>query len=134
MLRAKHLICYDGTCGLCHRTVGFFLKQDRKHRFVFTPLQGETAHQFLETHTLKAETFVLIENYRTRPKMFFFGKGALRACWLLGGIWKIAGLFSFLPSFLYNWLYRWVARHRFQWFGKTRTLTPVDTSSKRFLP
>jgi len=134
-----HLIFYDGTCGMCHHIVQFLLKHDKKNIFVFAPLQGETAHQLLNnwrtTHP-DADTIVLLENYRDQDNkhIYIFAKAALRICWLLGGMWKILGVISFLPPFLYNWAYRWVARHRFQWFEKQSCLIPTTQDINRFLP
>ena len=39
----KHLVLYDGACGLCDRTVQWILAHDPERRFHFAPLQGPTA-------------------------------------------------------------------------------------------
>ena len=134
---SKHLIFYDGTCGLCHRAVQFVLKRDCYQRFVFAPLQGETAAALLgKSKASSMETLVLVENYQN-PEcrcILTHGQGALRISWLLGGFWVIPGVFSFLPPFLYDWLYHWVARHRFKWFGKETCLLPQTKCNERFLP
>ncbi len=146
--QGQHLVFYDGTCGMCHKAVQFLLKHDKMKVFVFAPLQGETAAKMLgdwKSLFPDADTLVLVENYRDpsdeyelSKRIFAFGKGGLRICWLLGGVWAIPGAISFLPSFLYDWIYRWVARHRFQWFERRTCLVPkngdVDVDLTRFLP
>src|SRR5687768_10489456 len=37
------LVLYDGTCGLCARSVRWILRHERDHALRFAPLQGETA-------------------------------------------------------------------------------------------
>jgi len=135
----KHLIFYDGTCGMCHGVVQFLLKQDKNKIFAFAPLQGETAAHLLNDWRIcfpDADSLVLVENYRDNDnkKILLFGNGALRICWLLGGLWKIPGIISFFPTFFYDWGYRWIARHRFQWFEKQTCLIPKMEDLKRFLP
>ena len=40
--RARDLVFYDGTCGLCHASVRFLLNRDADgSRFVFAPIGGE---------------------------------------------------------------------------------------------
>ena len=117
----QHLVFYDGTCGMCHQAVQFLLKHDRHGIFLFAPLQGETAALLLQkwrTVFPGADSLVLMQNYKDpkHKQIYAFGKGALRICWLLGGLWKIPGFISFLPAGLYDWVYRWIAYRRFQWF------------------
>jgi predicted DCC family thiol-disulfide oxidoreductase YuxK len=137
-LEGQHLLFYDGTCGMCHRAVQFLLKNDKNNIFVFAPLQGKTAADLLKDWRIafpNADTLVLVQNYCTdNPKIFAFGRGVLRTCWLLGGFWKIPGLISFLPSSLYDWIYKWVARHRFKWFEPKICLIPKTQDLNRFLP
>lgn len=132
----RHLIFYDGTCGMCHRAVQFLLKWDKNKLFVFSPLQGKAAARMLPPHINEdLETLILVENYQdnSEKRVFTFGKGAFRICWLLGGFWSIFGAISFLPSFLYDWAYRWVAHHRFQWFVREECLVPKNEDMNRFL-
>lgn len=133
----KHLVFYDGSCGMCQGIIQFILKHDRKHHFVFAPLQGDTAKHLLASWRCSfpdADTFVLMENYQNfNKKISVFGKGALRLCWLLGGRWRLLGLISFLPAFLYDWIYKGVAKNRFYWFQKT-CLINKNHDLNRFLP
>lgn len=139
MAVGQHLVFYDGTCGMCHWVVQLLLRYDHKKLFVFAPLQGETAELLLKdwrTLTPEADSLVLIENFQDQKtrKIYIYGKGALRICWLLGGLWIVPGSISFLPAFLYDWIYRWVARHRFKWFATQSCLIPKNQEASRFLP
>lgn len=129
----KHLVFYDGECGLCDHIVQFLLKADARNVFAFAPLQGETAKQML-VEIPPIDSLVLIEDYQTRdPKTYILGKGALRILWLLGGFWMIPGSLSFLPGPLYNWIYRIVARNRHRFLGKETCSLPSQDQAYRFL-
>ncbi len=43
------MVLFDGGCGLCQRSVRWFLHRDRHARLLFAPLQGETARKVLAT-------------------------------------------------------------------------------------
>src|SRR5690606_35086984 len=123
----------DGECGFCDKSVQFVLKQDNDKKFLFAPLQGETAKKWVPEEFRKTlSTSILVEDYRTpNPKVFYYAKGAFRTLWLIGGWWKILGLPFFLPSFLYDWGYFIIARFR----KKIVPVCPVNpVRNDRFLP
>jgi predicted DCC family thiol-disulfide oxidoreductase YuxK len=134
----KHLLFYDGECGLCDRMVNFVLKADQRKVFLFAPLQGKTAE--LELKNLPPEkkdidSLILIENYGTeQAEITTHGKGALRVLWLLGGCWKLIGWKSFLPSGFFDALYRFVAKNRHRFFSKESCRLLKSSERERFLP
>jgi predicted DCC family thiol-disulfide oxidoreductase YuxK len=134
--RFKHLVFYDGNCGLCDRIVRFLYKADQKEQFAFATLKGETASIYLKNLSPEikaADSLILIENYRSsKPRIFLFGKGALRIAWLLGWPWLLIGWLSFLPGFLFNWGYRLVARNRHRFFPQDQCFIPPPNQKDRF--
>lgn len=130
----KHLIFFDGSCGLCDHAVQFVLRRDEKGSFLFAPLQGKTAKALLDA--LPGEdSFILIEDYNTlEKKVFQLGQGAFRTLWLMGGMWKCLGWISFLPPIFYNWGYRLVAKNRKRFFSKDSCQLPDKKKPSRFLP
>ena len=135
---AKHLVFYDGQCGLCDKVVQFLLKRDRMKIFMFAPLQGSTAASVLKElppELKSVDSLILVENYLASDQQFYLlGKGALRICWLLGGAWMLLGWISFLPAVLYDWGYRIVARNRHRFFPNTSCVIPDPKDKVRFLP
>lgn len=134
---ANHLVFYDGECGFCDHIVQFIMKQDKNELFDFAPLQGQTAAQMLKhlpPEIINNDSLILIENYKTDPQYYVLGKGALRICWLLGGVWAVFGILSFLPSFLYDWGYRLVAKNRKKFFKNPSCVIPTKEKRERFLP
>ena len=134
-MQKKHLVFYDGQCGLCDHVVQFLIKHDKDRIFVFAPLQGSTAKVVLKDHPSfleQMDTLVLIENYGTdQQQIYVLGKGTFRILWLLGGFWKVIGWLSFLPSQIYDWGYRLVARNRGYFFRDKSCIVP---DKDRFLP
>lgn len=127
----EHLIFFDSECPLCHRAVQHILEIDPDKRFVFAPLNGETAGAILAgplAHYRKINSIILLENYQSTERQFWIrSKSILRIYWLLGDGWKIVGWLSFLPSCIGDALYSWVAKHRHQFKLKPRgELGPKD--------
>lgn len=140
--KGKHLIFYDGQCGLCDRVVHWILKHDLSEQFDFAPLNGVTAAKKIPYNSLKLnvnssneDTLVLIENYQSdSPQIYILGKAAFRICWLLGGVWKVLGSLAFLPSWMYNWIYRLVAKNRQSLFSMEQCQLHKHEFKNRFLP
>lgn len=134
----KHLVFFDGECGLCDHVVQILLKIDRNKIFAFAPLQGKTAAMRLKnipSHVKQADSLILIENFESQNfSIYIYGQGALKILWLLGGFWSLLGVISFLPSFLYDWMYRLVARNRHYFFKKDKCQLPQKSEKERFLP
>lgn len=135
---SEHLVFYDGECGFCDAVVQLILRQDSHEIFDFAPLQGKTAAQMLKhlpADIVNNDSLILIENYKSpHPQFYVLGKGAFRISWLLGGMWAVPGLISFLPSFLYDWGYRLVARNRDKLFKNTSCVVPTKEKQEHFLP
>ena len=49
-LYGRHLLLFDGVCGLCNRLVHFVLRRDRHDRFRFAALQSGLAREMLAPH------------------------------------------------------------------------------------
>lgn len=96
-----HTIYYDGECAFCNRIVHFVSKHDKHNRFVYKPLQ--------ELPGADLSTVILVEE---SGRQLLRGKAGLRILWLLGGLWRIPGVLSYLPNWLADPVYRLVASHR----------------------
>ena len=134
----RHLIFYDGECGLCDRFVQFLLKGDKNKQFVFAPLQGETATQYLKNLPPEirfTDSLILIENYRSSyPRVSLLAKGVLRIAWILRWPWMLIGWLSFLPGWCFDWIYRLAAAHRYYFLSQTECSLPSEDHKERFLP
>lgn len=102
-----YLVFFDDVCPVCNKAVRFILKRDRKKKFYFAPLGGETAKERQVTET---NCLVLLYDDRRLKE----GKAALRIFWLLKGKYRLIGWLSYLPSEPFDFLYRFFARFRYR--------------------
>lgn len=61
---AGAIVVFDGVCVLCNGWVGFLAKRDRRRRYRFAPMQGETGRGLLAGNGLNPDdplSFLLIE-------------------------------------------------------------------------
>lgn len=124
-----NIVFFDGECGLCDLSVRFLLKRDKKNRFLFAPLQGETAkkHQILDS-----DSVALLEEEKT---LYREGEAALRILWLLGGAFTLPGsLYFLLPKCVVNGCYRVIAKNRHFLFSKEKCTLPETVDPSRFIP
>jgi predicted DCC family thiol-disulfide oxidoreductase YuxK len=131
---ARHIVLYDGVCGLCNHAVQFLLRVDRRQVLTFAPLQGETTAALRARHPEISEdidTVVYIEDGRVYQRSRAF----VRLAWQLPYPWRALSWLWIVPRPLADVVYRLVARIRYRVFGKydaCRLPTPEERA--RFLP
>jgi predicted DCC family thiol-disulfide oxidoreductase YuxK len=114
----RHILFYDGVCGLCDRLVQFVLAHDRRARFAFAALQSRLAEETLArfgkdprdldtVYVLAADGRLL---HKARAILFVLGQ--------LGAPWSWARLCGLLPTRLLDWSYDRVAKNRYRMFGR----------------
>jgi predicted DCC family thiol-disulfide oxidoreductase YuxK len=127
------VLLYDGTCGLCDRSVRWILRHERDRELTFAPLQGETAAALRARHhdiPDALESVVLIENdrVRVRSKAFLYLARHLRAPW------RWAYRLRWLPAVLLDLGYRVIARVRYRVWGRVDMCElPANEHRARFL-
>lgn len=127
----EHLIFFDAECPLCRRAVKHILEIDVNKRFLFAPLNGETARDILtgpQKPLLDANSLVLAEQFRSTDRQFWTrSRAILRIYWLAGDGWGLVGILSFLPGWIGDFFYNWLAAHRHQFKLKVaEELGPAD--------
>lgn len=117
-----HLLLYDGVCGLCDRSVQFVLRHDKRDRFRFATLQGDTGSVAAAKHGIdptELSSFVLILDHEGQSeRVMTRGRAGMRVLWELGGFWRLVGWLSVLPGWLVNPFYNLIAKNRYRIFGK----------------
>ena len=126
-------VFFDGVCGLCNAFVDFVMKRDTAGRIFFSPLQGETAKDFVtpdESTSLKSVVFA--HGNQTYRK----STAVIRILWMLGGFWKIAAAAMWIIPFpLRNVAYATIATMRYRLFGKRDSCRmPTPAERNRLLP
>lgn len=96
-------------------------------------LQSEPAQQILKElgfHADDLETFLLLEHGRVFTK----STAALRILRHLSGLWPLLYVGIAIPRPLRDALYDYIARHRYQWMGKSETCCiPTTAERERFV-
>lgn len=126
------IVLFDGTCGLCEKSVQFIIHHDHAGRFRFAPLQSDIAIQLLQKHGLdpQIDTVVLIEGDQSYTK----STAALKIALDLDEPWPLAGLLGFVPIDWRDSVYEFICRHRRQWFKSPDACsTPPIAVRERFL-
>lgn len=107
-------LLYDGSCGLCHRSVRLVLAEDRigtAFRFEPLPEDGE-----------KASVIVQTEDGRTVVR----SDAVIHILQRLGGLWRVIGVaFGLVPRVVRDAMYDGVARIRYRIFGRTKDACPI---------
>jgi len=127
------VIFFDGVCGLCNSWIDFIISRDRRRKFRFGPLQGETARDWLQlAPDASFDSVTLVDHTGIYRK----SDAVSRILAYLGGGWRIIGcLLQFVPRLLRDWGYDFIARRRYRWFGKKESCRlPTPDERTRFLP
>jgi predicted DCC family thiol-disulfide oxidoreductase YuxK len=128
------VLLYDGTCGLCDRSVRWILRHERDRELTFAPLQGATAAALRARHRdipEALETVVLVEDdrVRLRSKAFLYVSKHLRAPWR----WAYA--VRWFPALVLDLGYAVIARIRYRVWGRVDACElPANEHRARFLP
>jgi predicted DCC family thiol-disulfide oxidoreductase YuxK len=122
------IVFYDGECPLCGGFVQWIAARDRGRRFLFAPLQGETARRH----------GILLPAARSEWSLAFLVGGnayvrsdaVVRAISELGGAWRLTMVSLLVPRLIRDAIYRLVARNRPQ----QTCLVPSPELERRLLP
>jgi predicted DCC family thiol-disulfide oxidoreductase YuxK len=118
------VVFYDGTCGLCHRSVRFLLAEDRTGTaFRFAPLKGVRFAESLGGRPDLPDSVVV---HTAAGEALVRSAGLLHALRRLGGLWRVAAAaIGLVPRPLRDGLYDGVARVRYRLFGRAAETCPV---------
>jgi len=127
------ILLFDGVCHLCAASVRFVIRRDPEQRFYFSRLQSKVSQQLLAAHNATdtgLDSVILIY----RGQIYRKSRAALRTALLLHRGWPLMGLFLLVPRFIADPVYDYIGRHRYQWFGKSRSCwLPESDQRWRFL-
>lgn len=117
------IVLYDGYCNLCSSSVRWIVRNDRKKRFTYIPLQDDRARSLLQDlpdhsgNEKGIDSVVLI----TGKRAYFRSTAALHVASRLRFPWPVLSVFFLVPAPVRNWVYDLVARNRKRWFGERTT-------------
>lgn len=133
ILKNKTILLFDGYCNLCHSSVQFVLKHEKKQELYFTSLQSKIGLEILKYYNIDTnsiDSLVLIEKNKAYTK----STAALKLTKHLKGLYSLGYIFIIIPAFVRNWVYDFIAKNRYKWYGKLDScLIPDENLAKRFL-
>ena len=112
--------------------VNFAIRNDRKAKLKFTPLQSDTAQQLKVRFNIPSstDTVILVDN----GKVYTYASAAIRISKYLDWPARMMYAFIIIPAFISQPIYKWIARNRYKWFGKKETcMIPTPELRERFL-
>jgi predicted DCC family thiol-disulfide oxidoreductase YuxK len=123
---------YDGTCGLCHRTVQFAMKHDAAGTaFRFAPLQGGTFQALIDP-ARRARIPDSLVVLTSSGEVLVRSDAALRVLEQVGGGWRTLGkAIGVVPRPIRDAAYNAVAAVRYRIFGRKDDLCPLMTPDER---
>jgi predicted DCC family thiol-disulfide oxidoreductase YuxK len=129
---AKPVIFFDDVCIMCNTFVNLILRVDRRQRFLFAPLRGETASKLLPPLPDDPAKWSMV--YVDESGVHDQSDASLEVYRRLGGLWWVLSLARFIPRAIRNPVYRVIARNRYRWFGKREACRlPSAEERARFL-
>lgn len=130
----KQLILFDGVCNLCNGSVQFIIRNDKKHTFLFAPLQGNTAKEIINTYNIDTSITDSILLYSKKYGLSTKSTAALKISRQLRMPVNFLVVFFVIPKFIRNWIYDLIARNRYDWFGrKNECMIPTKELRSKFL-
>ena len=133
----RHVVLYDGFCGMCNRAVQQLLADDYEKILSFTALQSDEGQALLREHGLPADldSMVFVRQLGDAPARAYIRSDALLQIGQdIGGFWQALSWLRVIPAPLRNWLYDRMAANRYQVFGRYDTCPmPSKEDRARFL-
>ncbi|MBB4806306.1 putative DCC family thiol-disulfide oxidoreductase YuxK [Chryseobacterium defluvii] len=129
----KHIIFFDGECGVCNFWVQWVLERDKKDQFLFASLQSDFGQKFLSERGLERKQFNTL--YLWKPHQYYLikSRAVLRIANILGGSYKILSWFGKLlfPA-LSDKVYDMVSRNRMK-ITAQKCFLPDQHQKKKFI-
>src|SRR5918994_7447537 len=118
----RHLVLYDGVCGLCNRLLQFLLRHDRRAVFAFASLQSAPGRAVVEQAGGDPDdltSFYVVADFQSpHPRVFMKSDAAVFVASQLGWPWRALRVAGVLPKVLRNRAYDVIARTRYRIFGR----------------
>jgi predicted DCC family thiol-disulfide oxidoreductase YuxK len=142
-LAGRLLVVFDGHCGLCNRSVRWFLVRDRLDRMRFAPSDAPQLAGLLARYGLAADnpeltpTSILVFEHVGVPgeRVLIRSQAILGLLRELPAPWPAAAaVLALVPRPLRDIVYRFIARIRYRVWGRYDSCPiPTPEERKRFL-
>jgi predicted DCC family thiol-disulfide oxidoreductase YuxK len=134
--QGRHLVLYDGVCGLCNRLLHFLVRRDIRGVFAYASLQSATGRAAVERTGGNPDdltSFYVVADFQSpRARVLTRSDAAVFVAGQLGWPWRIMRAGGALPKPIRDAMYNVVARTRYRIFGRYETcpLIPAELRSR----
>jgi predicted DCC family thiol-disulfide oxidoreductase YuxK len=128
------IILFDGVCNFCNRYINYIIMHDKDNKFVFAPVQSNSAHHLaalyqIDLQGLNSIVVVHDDKVYTRSDAVIHIIKNLNTRWL-----PLAYLAYIIPPFIRNYLYTAFANKRYALFGQAEScVVPTIHIKSKFL-
>ncbi len=128
----KHIVFFDGDCGVCNFWVQWILERDKSDQFMFASLQSDFGQKFLSERGLDTKVFNTM--YVWKPDQYYLEKSQaiLKIANLLGGVYKLSAIGKIIPRFLSDKMYDTVSENRMK-LANQKCYLPTPHQRKKFI-
>ena len=128
----KHIVFFDGECGVCNFWVQWILERDKKDQFMFASLQSDFGQKFLSERSLETKQFNTL--YLWKPHQYYLikSKAVLKIANLLGGIYNLSVIGKLMPTFISDKIYNKISENRMK-LSAQKCFLPDQHQKKKFI-
>ncbi|MFL9834404.1 thiol-disulfide oxidoreductase DCC family protein [Chryseobacterium terrae] len=128
----KHIVFFDGECGVCNFWVQWILERDKKDKFMFASLQSDFGQKFLSERGLETQQFNTL--YLWKPHQYYLikSKAVLKIANLLGGIYNLSIIGKLIPTFISDKIYNKISENRMK-LSARKCFLPDQHQKKKFI-
>lgn len=128
----KHIVFFDGECGVCNFWVQWILERDKKDQFMFASLQSDFGQKFLSERGLETKQFSTL--YLWKPHQYYLikSRAVLKIANLLGGIYNISFIGKLIPVFISDKIYNKISENRMK-LSAQKCFLPDQHQKKKFI-
>ena len=127
----RHILFYDGTCGICSRSVRFILKNESDERINFAALQSDFSIEFLRNFDIESSNLTTLYFY-SKGNVYSKSRAILALIPFLKWYYSFFYLGFLIPRFILDFFYDILAKNRKRFFSSTCELNMFSKS--RFIP
>lgn len=129
----KHIIFFDGDCGVCNFWVQWILQRDKKDQFMFASLQSDFGQKFLGERNLDQKKFNTLYLWKFGSYYLIKSKAIIKVLNLLGGFYCIGSTIgSIIPTILSDQLYNVISKNRMK-ISNQKCYLPTPEERKKFI-
>ena len=127
----RHILFYDGTCGICSRSVRFILKNESDERINFAALQSDFSSEFLRNFEIESSNLTTLYFY-SKGNVYSKSRAILALIPFLKWYYSFFYLGFLIPRFILDFFYEILVKNRKRFFSSTCELNMFSKS--RFIP